>query len=46
MRDFDKDFRSTRRLAIAAFIFAAIIKLGVVGFVLWLAYRITMHFIA
>ena len=49
MKDFDKHFddvtKMQRRMIPLMLLFGAI-KLGIIGFVLWLAYRVVMHFIA
>ena len=42
--DFDRDFDSTKKLAIVAFVFNLVIVLGLISFGIWVVVQLLQHF--
>ena len=43
-KDFDNHFKSTRRLAVAGFIFGVFVTVGVLGFFGWVVVMVLRHY--
>lgn len=43
-KQFDSHFKSTKRLAIAGFVFSALVTVGVLGFFGWVVVMVLRHY--